>query len=104
MAENGTPWVNADAFLPILTLCIATFVDIGWAYETCAGVYTFTYREEIDIDDLSEVACITKTYLIRLFRKKIGTSPLQYINKKKVERAQLLLCTTDMLLKFILFS
>ena len=38
------------------------------------------------------------------FQKKIGTSPLQYINKKKVERAQLLLCTTDMLLKFILFS
>ena len=44
--------------------------------------------EEIDIDELSEVACITKTYLIRLFRKEFGTSPLQYINKKKVERAK----------------
>ena len=59
--------------------------------------------EEIDIDELSEVACITKTYLIRLFRKEFGTSPLQYINKKKVERAQLLLCTTDMPVKEVAY-
>ena len=32
-----------------------------------------------------------------------GTSPLQYINKKKVERAQLLLCTTDMPVKEVAY-
>ena len=31
------------------------------------------------------------------------TSPLQYINKKKVERAQLLLCTTDMPVKEVAY-
>lgn len=50
---------------------------------------------DIDIDDLASVACITKPYLIRLFTGSFGISPLQYINKKKIERAQLMLVTTD---------
>ena len=60
--------------------------------------------EDIDIDELSELACITKAYLIRLFKQEFGISPLQYINKKKVERAQLLLCTTDMTVKEIAYK
>lgn len=51
---------------------------------------------DIDINDLASVACITKPYLIRLFTGNFGISPLQYINKKKIERAQLMLVTTDM--------
>ena len=54
---------------------------------------------DIDLTELSDMAFVTKTYLIRLFKKHFGISPLQYINKKKVERAQLLLITEDMLVK-----
>ena len=60
--------------------------------------------EEVEIDELAKVVCITKTYLIRLFKQEFGTSPLQYINKKKVERAQLLLCTTDMAIKEVAYK
>ncbi len=45
------------------------------------------------------MACVTKPYLIRLFKREFGTSPVQFINKKKMERAQLLLFTTEMPVK-----
>ena len=54
---------------------------------------------DIDLEELADIAFVTKTYLIRLFKKHFGISPLQYINQKKVERAQLLLITEDMLVK-----
>ena len=60
--------------------------------------------EDIDIDELANEACITKAYLIRLFKREIGTSPLQYINNKKVERAQLLLYTSAMPVKEVAYA
>lgn len=60
--------------------------------------------ESIDIEELAGVACITKPYLIRLFKREFGTSPIQYINSKKVERAQLLLYTTDMPVKEVAYD
>lgn len=60
--------------------------------------------QPITIDKLADVACLTKAYLIRLFQREFGTSPLQYINVKKVERAQLLLYTTDMPVKEVAYA
>jgi len=60
--------------------------------------------DDIDIDDLAEVACITKPYLIRVFKRSFGTSPLQYINKKKIEKAQLLLITEDITVKELAYT
>lgn len=60
--------------------------------------------DDIDIDDLSDLACVTKPYLIRLFQKHFAISPLQYINKKKMEKAQLLLLTEDMTVKEIAYT
>ncbi|MBQ8051271.1 MAG: AraC family transcriptional regulator [Bacteroidaceae bacterium] len=50
---------------------------------------------EINLDILSNLSCVTKPYFIRLFKAALDTTPMQYINKKKVEKAQLLLITTD---------
>ena len=60
--------------------------------------------EELSMEDLASVACVTKPYFIRLFKQEIGTSPLQYVNSKKVERAQLLLYTTDMPVKEVAYT
>lgn len=59
--------------------------------------------EDIDVDALAEKACVTKPYLIRLFKRDFGVSPLQYVNRKKVERAQLLLLTEDMAVKEVAY-
>ena len=59
--------------------------------------------DDTTIEDLASVACVTKTYFIRLFKQEFGISPLQYINRKKVERAQLLLFTTDRSVKEVAY-
>lgn len=59
--------------------------------------------DSINIEKLADVACITKPYFIRLFKHEFGFPPVQYINKKKVERAQLLLFTTDKAVKEVAF-
>lgn len=60
--------------------------------------------DDIDIDKLAETACVTKFHLIRLFKRSFGTSPLHYINRKKMEKAQLLLLTEDKTVKELAFS
>ena len=55
--------------------------------------------EEIDIGMLSDIACVSKPYFIRLFKDILGMSPLQYVIKKKVSRAQLLLMTEEISVK-----
>jgi len=50
---------------------------------------------EIKVDDLASIVCVAKSHFIRLFTKNMGESPLAYVNKKKIERAQVLLVTED---------
>lgn len=61
-------------------------------------------HQDIDVEELANVACVTKPYLIRLFKAELGESPIQYINRKKVERAQLLLYTTDKTVKEVAYD
>ena len=49
----------------------------------------------VTINQLADIACTSTPYLIRLFRQHFGTPPLQYINKKKIEKAQLMLITEN---------
>jgi len=60
--------------------------------------------EDIDIDHLASVACITKYYLIRRFKQEFGMSPMRYIIKKKMERSQLLLLTSDKTVKEVAYA
>lgn len=58
----------------------------------------------IELEKLAEIACLSKDHFIRLFKKELGTTPLQYINQKKIEKAQLLLITEDLAVKEIAFQ
>ena len=60
--------------------------------------------ENIDVEALADVACVTKPYLARLFKREFGLSPLQYINLKKMERAQLLLLTEELSVKEVAYK
>ena len=57
----------------------------------------------IDIDSLAEISCLSKDHFIRLFKKEVDTTPLHYINQKKIEKAQLILITEDMSVKNIAY-
>lgn len=51
--------------------------------------------EDIKMDELSAIACYSNDHFSRLFRKTTGMLPLQYINQKRIEKAQVLLLTSS---------
>ena len=51
--------------------------------------------EDIKINELSAIACYSNDHFSRLFRKTTGMLPLQYINQKRIEKAQVLLLTSS---------
>lgn len=61
-------------------------------------------NEAIELEKLAEISCLSKEHFIRLFKKELGTTPLQYINQKKIEKAQLLLITEELAVKEIAFQ
>ena len=52
---------------------------------------------------LAAISCLSKDHFIRLFKKEVGNTPLQYINQKKIEKAQLILITEDIPVKNIAY-
>lgn len=50
---------------------------------------------DINLDQLSEIAFLSKDHFIRLFKKQLNCTPGKYINRKKIEKAQLMLLLQD---------
>lgn len=51
--------------------------------------------KDISIAKLAYIACVTEDHFIRLFKKEMNCTPIKYINQKKMEKAQLLLLTSN---------
>lgn len=60
--------------------------------------------DAVDLDMLAREACMSKAYLIRIFRRTFDTTPLAYVNRRRMEKAQLQLLATDMSVKEIAYS
>jgi len=55
----------------------------------------------IRLDELAGMANLNSAYFSYLFGQLMGMSPIQYVNRRKIEHAQVLLLTTDQPLKEI---
>ena len=51
--------------------------------------------ESLDLDELAELACMSKDHFIRTFKKEVGETPNVFLVNRKMEEAELLLVTTD---------
>lgn len=60
--------------------------------------------KKLCVDELSGMMHIHPNYFIRMFKKSIGVSPLQYINKMRFEKALSLFGNTDMSISDIMAS
>ena len=56
------------------------------------------------VEDLAGKVYLSKNHFLRLFKKETGTTPIKYINQKKIERAQLLLLSTCIPVKELAYS
>jgi AraC-like DNA-binding protein len=65
-------------------------------------------RENIDrnikIDELSKFCYLTNDHFIRLFKREMHCTPIQHINQKKIEKAQLMLIIGKKSIKDISYS
>ena len=60
--------------------------------------------EQIDLDNLAQMNCMSKDHFIRIFKNETGETPMQYITQRKIERAELLLSTETIPVKNIAYS
>lgn len=58
----------------------------------------------IDINDLSKMTRWSSQHFIRVFTQFMGDTPYQFILKKKIEKAKVLITETDMAMKDIAFD
>ena len=58
-------------------------------------------QQSILVSDLAELMCISADHFSRIFRRVIGMGPCQYIQAKRIERAQTLLLTSRLSIKEI---
>jgi AraC-like DNA-binding protein len=55
----------------------------------------------LNIEQLADKACMSKDHYIRVFKHETGETPNAYITKRKMEKAELVLLTTDLPVKSV---
>lgn len=53
-------------------------------------------NKKIQLSDLSALVCLSDDYFSKLFNETMGIRPIDYVNQKRIERAQMLLLTTNL--------
>lgn len=53
------------------------------------------FREDITLSTLAEVAHLNKYHLAHIFKETVGVSPIEYLNRVRIQECKLLLETTD---------
>jgi len=61
------------------------------ALDRCRAYIDEHCVEDFDMEKLAQVAYVTPSYLSRLFRKHLGTTPMRYRNSVRIEKAKHLL-------------
>lgn len=82
-------FINSDQ-IEVLQLQKQSFIKKSFEY-----ISQHLY-EEIRIDALASLACCSTDHYTRQFKKITGMRPMEFINRKRIEKAQELLITTTM--------
>ncbi len=53
------------------------------------------FADPLDIPALARIAHVSEAHFIRTFRATFGETPHRYLQRRRVERAMALLCSTD---------
>jgi AraC-like DNA-binding protein len=51
---------------------------------------------DIKIEQLAQISCLSKDHFTRIFKSIFGVSPCEFIIRKRIEKSQFLLLTTDL--------
>jgi AraC-like DNA-binding protein len=63
-----------------------------------------SYAGSLSLEELAAVACLSKYHFLRLFRATYGMTPMEYVSKRRIERAQDLLRATNLTVTEVCFA
>lgn len=63
-----------------------------------------SYADGVDLDELAAVANLSKYHFVRLFRATYGGTPMEYVSRRRIERAQDLLRATNLTVTEVCFA
>ncbi len=90
--------------LPIITLEKNSTVLQNNTTSKIINFICENYKNELSLDILSRKFGVHKSYISRIFSKKIGVSFTDYVNDLRVDRAKRMLLETDILINEIAFE
>ncbi len=93
--------INSDKSGPIKLIFGNLFSASSYDFQDVIQKNLF---EDLKIDDLAFLTGLSLSSFKRKFSQVFGTSPLKYINSKRLERAQILLKTTDLRISEIAYE
>jgi AraC family transcriptional regulator len=90
---NGETKKQVDT---IPTIKSSTKVELYKRLSLAVDYIHFNYSEDISLESLSEISSLSKFHFLRLFKIVLKTSPYQYLNQIRIEKAKDLLRKTDL--------
>ena len=63
-----------------------------------------SYAHSVTLEELACVACMSKFHFLRLFRATYGITPMEYVSRRRIERAQDLLRATNLTVTEVCFA
>jgi AraC-like DNA-binding protein len=63
-----------------------------------------SYAGPVTLEEMAAVACLSKYHFLRLFRATYGMTPMEYVSKRRIERAQDLLRATNLTVTEVCFA
>lgn len=73
-----------------------TNMEVSRQIRTCCDYIEIHVEEPLSIQELADMIGYTKYYLSRKFKAEMGVSVTEYVKAARIERAKLLLSTTDL--------
>lgn len=110
LAENRRmPLHTAVETQGILCQLLSRFIGRAAPKERCTDEKVYRclihIHENLDlplrVSELAEMCCVTADYLGRIFRRETGCAPTDYIHRKKMEKAELMILTSEAMVKDI---
>lgn len=101
--NSASQKLETEAIIQQLLACFISDVpgidfvsNLKYNIEQILGYIQENLHTDIKIEQLAEIACLSKDHFTRVFKSVFGVPPCVFIIRKRIEKSQFLLLTSDL--------